>query len=96
MHAEGHAVTGAGDPFSDSSGHGTQVAGMAVGLTNGVAKRATIVAVKITGNDRVVSQETVKEGWRWAINDIKRDRPEGNRIGKAVILFPYGTPTRSK
>ena len=63
--------------------HGTNVAGMAVGDTLGVAKKATLVAAQISGHRL---PEHFKDVWRWAINDIKNK----GRTGKAVILWPRG------
>ena len=63
--------------------HGTMVAGMAVGLSLGVAKKATLVAVSMAPE---WIPEDIKDMWRWVINDVKTK----GRTGKAIILYPYG------
>ena len=58
------------------------VAGMAVGLTLGVAKKATLVAVSMAPD---WLPEDIKDMWRWVINDVKTKQ----RTGKAIILYPF-------
>ncbi|KAF1993915.1 subtilisin-like protein [Amniculicola lignicola CBS 123094] len=53
----------------DNNGHGTHVSGTIAGSTYGVAKKATLVAVKVfEGNSGQTS--TVISGFTWAVNDI--------------------------
>ncbi|KAF2275330.1 subtilisin-like protease-like protein [Westerdykella ornata] len=73
------------DVNTDNAGHGTHVAGIVGGATFGVAKRATIVAVKIfEGNSGTTS--TVIKGFEWAVNDIVAK----NRTSIAVINMSLG------
>ncbi|KAF2260681.1 subtilisin-like protease-like protein [Lojkania enalia] len=54
---------------TDNAGHGTHVAGIIGGSTYGVAKKTTLIAVKIfEGNSGTTS--TVLKGYEWAVNDI--------------------------
>lgn len=63
--------------------HGTAVAGMAVGSTLGVAKRATLVFVTLAPDSIA---EDIKYMWRVVINDVTTK----HRTGKAVIVYPFG------
>ncbi|KAL8797125.1 MAG: hypothetical protein Q9195_000592 [Heterodermia aff. obscurata] len=81
-HVEQHAQTNTVDNYRT---HGTAVAGMAVGVTLGVAKKATLVALTMAPD---WSPEDIKDMWRWVINDVKTK----HRTGKAIILYPFGSP----
>ena len=78
-----NAVNGTTD--SDNDGHGTHVAGIAVGKTYGVTKKATAVAVKVfeLGSGQV---STVINGFQWAVQDIVAK----NRTSTAVINMSLG------
>ena len=56
---------------------------MIVGAKDGVAKRTTIVSVKILDSDNIPTIDEVNEAWRWAVNDIVKQE----RVGKATINF---------
>ena len=73
--------------FEGDPRHGTIVAGMAVGRTLGVAKKAYLIAMTLPPT---WLPEDVKDMWRWAVNDVKTK----HRTGKAVILFPHGMPQK--
>lgn len=80
----GHnAVSGSTD--TDNEGHGTHVAGTAAGKTYGVAKKATIVAVKVF-DGASGSASTVINGFQWAVQDIVAK----NRTSTAVINMSLG------
>ncbi|KAL5433441.1 hypothetical protein PMIN05_008304 [Paraphaeosphaeria minitans] len=73
------------DKDTDNAGHGTHVAGIIAGKTYGVAKNATVVAVKIfEGNSGQMS--VVLDGFDWAVRDIVAK----NRTSTAVINMSLG------
>ncbi|KAF2439332.1 oryzin precursor [Karstenula rhodostoma CBS 690.94] len=73
------------DKNTDNAGHGTHVAGIMAGKTYGVAKKATVVAVKIfEGNSGQMS--VVLDGFNWAVRDIVAK----NRTSTAVINMSLG------
>ncbi|EFY95737.1 peptidase S8 family protein, Pr1D [Metarhizium robertsii] len=87
---EGRASTGwtgwAGDD-RDISGHGTHVAGTVGGVTFGVAKKATIIAVKVFHGTQT-STSIIMGGFDWAVNDIVSK----GRQDKSVINQSLGGP----
>ncbi|MFZ9697866.1 MAG: S8 family serine peptidase, partial [Ilumatobacteraceae bacterium] len=74
----------------DDCGHGTHVAGVAAGSTYGVAKKATIVPVKIFpgGSESVCNEGTTVsafiEGMQWIVADHAANTP-------AVVNLSLGT-----
>ncbi|KAF3923657.1 Oryzin [Orbilia brochopaga] len=70
---------------TDEGGHGTHVAGIAVGKTFGVAKKARVIGVKIFA-DNHSSTTVALEGFNWAIQDIVNKK----RQNKAVINMSIG------
>ncbi|KAH6999385.1 peptidase S8/S53 domain-containing protein [Ilyonectria destructans] len=72
---EGRAVWGAnfisGSPNTDEYGHGTHVAGTVAGKTFGVAKRATVVAVKVLDKTGSGTMSGAILGINWAVNNAK-------------------------
>ncbi|KAJ4420345.1 hypothetical protein N0V82_004444 [Gnomoniopsis sp. IMI 355080] len=54
---------------ADTVGHGTHVAGTIAGRTYGVAKSATVIAVKVFAGDSGTTAD-VLDGFDWAVNDI--------------------------
>ncbi|KAH7235895.1 peptidase S8/S53 domain-containing protein [Fusarium tricinctum] len=62
--------------YTDRLGHGTHVAGIIIGKTFGVAKRAKVISVKVfQGNSADLS--VIMNGIEWAVNDIiKKKRQE--------------------
>lgn len=69
----------------DTLGHGTHVAGTMVGKTYGIAKKASVVAVKVfAGSSSTTS--IIMDGYAWAINDIVSK----GRTKKAVINMSLG------
>lgn len=76
------AVTGS---TADTVGHGTHVAGTIGGTTYGVAKSATIIAVKVFQGDEGTTAD-VLDGYSWAVNDITSK----GRAGVAAISLSLG------
>lgn len=87
---QGRASTGwtgwTGDD-RDISGHGTHVAGTVGGVTFGVAKKATIIAVKVF-HGTTTSTSIIMGGFDWAVNDIVSK----GRQDKSVINQSLGGP----
>lgn len=71
----GRAVWGtnyiSGSANTDENGHGTHCAGTVGGSTYGVAKKATLVAVKVLGADGSGSNSGVISGIQWVATNAK-------------------------
>ncbi|KAL8929645.1 MAG: hypothetical protein Q9172_000324 [Xanthocarpia lactea] len=79
---DGKPVTDFGD---QNDGHGTGVTSSIVGKYYGVAKRVTIVSVKMSADADLIVED-ILDAWRWAIEDVRaRDRE-----GKAVFVLTSG------
>ncbi|PPQ76203.1 hypothetical protein CVT26_009100 [Gymnopilus dilepis] len=75
-----------GDVDDDKDGHGTHVAGIAGGTRWGVAKGATLIAVKHNGGQ----VEHFVKGIEWIITSAKsRQRP-------SVVNMSHGVPKRNR
>ncbi|WYZ45727.1 hypothetical protein EsH8_VIII_001043 [Colletotrichum jinshuiense] len=85
---EGRAEQGynaAGGEFDDTFGHGTHVAGTIGGKTYGVAKKATLVDVKVfIGRQSTTS--IILDGYQWAVEDIVAK----GRASRSVINMSLG------
>ncbi|KAK6833177.1 hypothetical protein PG987_007871 [Apiospora arundinis] len=82
-----YGYNAAGGSNVDTAGHGTHCAGTVGGSTYGVAKKATIIAVKVfTGNTAATS--VIMDGFSWAVNDIVSK----SRQNKAVVSMSLGGP----
>jgi oryzin len=69
---EGRAIPGANfvdENNTDNLGHGTHVAGTIAGKTCGVAKKASIVAVKVLGDSGAGRLSDILAGLEWVVND---------------------------
>ncbi|KAI5367427.1 putative peptidase S8/S53 domain, peptidase S8, subtilisin, Asp-active [Septoria linicola] len=77
-----------GEREGDGNGHGTHVAGTTGSSTYGVAKKTTLIAVKVLGAEGSGSNAGVLAGIDWAVNDAKSK----GRIGKAVANLSLGGP----
>lgn len=87
---EGRASNGynaVGGAFTDSVGHGTHVAGTIGSKTYGVAKKASLIAVKVFQGEQG-STSTILDGYQWAVNDI---RSKGRQNKAAINLSLGGT-----
>ena len=87
--ASGFVADGAGISTDDGCGHGTHVAGIAAGTRFGVAKKATIVPVKVFpgGSESICGRTTVDaviDGLRWIVSDHMTGEP-------AVVNLSLGT-----
>ncbi|KAK5071618.1 hypothetical protein LTS08_004640 [Lithohypha guttulata] len=85
---EGRASNGynaVGGSFTDTVGHGTHVAGTIASKTYGVAKKASVIAVKVFAGEQG-STSTILDGYQWAVNDI---RSKG-RQNKAAVNLSLG------
>ncbi|KAJ5827537.1 Peptidase S8/S53 subtilisin/kexin/sedolisin [Penicillium robsamsonii] len=71
---------------TDGNGHGTHTASTMVGTKYGVAKKATIVAVKVLDSQGSGSNSGVISGMDWAVKDAK----SRGVTGKAVMNMSLG------
>ncbi|CAI7650120.1 unnamed protein product [Penicillium viridicatum] len=71
---------------TDGNGHGTHTASTMVGSKFGVAKKATIVAVKVLGGDGGGTNSGVIAGMEWAVKDAK----SRGVTGKSVMNMSLG------
>lgn len=89
---EGRAVWGAnlvaGSPDVDENGHGTHVAGTVGGKTFGVARKATLVAVKVLKADGSGSYSGIIAGIQWAVSNATAQ----GVVKKSVINMSVGGP----
>jgi len=80
---DGRAIWGtnfvSNSPDTDEAGSGTHTAGVIVGKTIGVCKKAKIVAVKVLDSNGSGSTSRIIDGLKWAARDAQ------NRGVKAVI-----------
>jgi subtilisin family serine protease len=80
----------------DCEGHGTHVAGIAVGATKGVAKDVDVVAVKVLGCDGSGSTASVTQGVNWAITNC----PSGTKciisMSLGGVRFPHSCSAPSQ
>ncbi|CAI7678189.1 unnamed protein product [Penicillium pancosmium] len=71
---------------TDGNGHGTHTASTAVGSKFGVAKKATVVAVKVLSADGSGTNSQVISGMDWAVKDAK----SRGVTGKSVMNMSLG------
>ncbi|KAI7238190.1 hypothetical protein KC330_g2725 [Hortaea werneckii] len=88
---QGRAILGASFPSahanSDGNGHGTHVAGTNGSDTYGVAKKSTLIAVKVLSDSGSGYLSDVIAGIEWAVNNAT----ESKRIGKSVMNLSLGS-----
>ena len=75
---------------ADDEGHGTHCAGTVGGLRWGVAKEATLVAVKVLSSSGSGSYDGVIAGINWVVNN-----PPGVPNSRKVINLSLGGPAAS-
>jgi len=81
---EGRAFWGtntADNTTTDGNGHGTHCAGIAAGKTYGLAKRATLVAVKVLTDQGTGSTQGVIDGINWAVSHHNRPSVGSMSVG---------------
>jgi len=78
--------TVAGSSNTDMNGHGTHVAGTMGGTSYGLAKKCTLIAVKVLGDNGQGSTASVMAGIDWAVKDSKNN----GRIKKSVANMSLG------
>ncbi|KAJ5802085.1 uncharacterized protein N7503_004535 [Penicillium pulvis] len=71
---------------TDGNGHGTHTASTAAGSKYGVAKKASLVAVKVLGADGSGTNSGVISGMDWAVKDAK----SRGVTGKSVMNMSLG------
>ncbi|KAJ5343812.1 hypothetical protein MYU51_002353 [Penicillium brevicompactum] len=71
---------------TDGNGHGTHTASTAAGSQYGVAKKASLVAVKVLGADGSGTNSGVIAGMDWAVKDAK----SRGVTGKSVMIMSLG------
>ncbi|KAJ5559207.1 alkaline serine protease [Penicillium sp. DV-2018c] len=71
---------------TDGNGHGTHTASTAAGAKYGVAKKASVVAVKVLGADGSGTNSQVIAGMEWAVKDAK----SRGATGKSVMNMSLG------
>ncbi|UNI25020.1 Oryzin [Purpureocillium takamizusanense] len=87
---EGRASKGynaAGGEFEDTLGHGTHVSGTIASKSYGVAKKASIIAVKVF-QGRTADTSVILDGYQWAVKDIISKK----RQSRSVINMSLGGP----
>ena len=88
---QGRAVLGASFPSSqinsDGNGHGTHVAGIIGSATYGVAKKSTLIAVKVLSDSGSGYLSDVIAGIEWSVNNATASK----RIGKSVMNLSLGS-----
>jgi subtilisin family serine protease len=77
------------DGTKDGNGHGTHCAGTIGSKTYGVAKNATLIAVKVLDNQGSGSTSNVIAGINWAANDAKKSNVAAGKI-KSVANMSLG------
>ncbi|MEY2435129.1 MAG: serine protease AprX, partial [Acidimicrobiaceae bacterium] len=93
--AGGVDLTGEGDPFQDSYGHGTFVSGLIAGngassqgAYVGEAPGASLASIKVAGATGVTDLATVIGGVQWAVNNRKALSIGVLNISMGAVPFP--------
>lgn len=76
----------AGESATDGNGHGTHVAGTTGGTTYGVAKRTTLIGVKVLSSSGSGSNSGVLAGIDWAVSNARSN----GRTSRSVINMSLG------
>lgn len=78
-----------GSSSQDHLSHGTHVAATIAGRTYGVAKLASIIAVKVFDRSLSSTTSTVMDGYVWAVNNITATP---GRAARSVVSLSLGGP----
>ncbi|MFD8695494.1 S8 family peptidase [Kitasatospora purpeofusca] len=74
-----------GEDDSDANGQGTHLAGIVAGRKYGVAKKATVIAVKVANASGTVEPKALVKGLEWTAEQAKASgRPSVALIGAAL------------
>lgn len=86
----GRAIQGAnfvdGESIADGNGHGTHCSGTTASSTYGVAKKATVIGVKVLDSAGSGYNSDILAGINWAINDAKTRAG----VSRSVISMSLG------
>lgn len=86
---EGRAINGANfvlnETYTDHDGHGTHLAGVIGGKTYGVAKKVTIISVKVADASGSSTGEAMLSGYEWIVKDAKK-----RGVNKCVVNISRG------
>ncbi|HUR73608.1 MAG TPA: S8 family peptidase [Sporichthya sp.] len=88
--AAGYSLIKDGNGTNDCNGHGTHVAGTVGGAKYGVAKRVTIVPVRVMGCDGAGSTSTIISALEWVVA-----QKQANHKPAVVNLSLGGSPSTS-
>ncbi|XP_074660475.1 aqualysin-1-like [Tubulanus polymorphus] len=80
----------ADDSPDDYFGHGTALAGIALGRFFGVAKNANGIAVKVLAADGIGSTISVVSGIGWAIRNHREKQRNNPNVQKSIIKISVG------
>lgn len=86
----GRAIQGAnfvaGESIADGNGHGTHCSGTTASSTYGVAKKATVIGVKVLDSAGQGYTSDILAGINWAIGDAK----SRGGVGRSVMSMSFG------
>lgn len=77
--------------IQDETGHGTHIAGIVGGRTYGVAKRASLIGVKVVDAKRQLRTSWVLDGLRFAVQDIHDKRSKKLAVVH-VSVYMHSSP----
>lgn len=72
---------------SDLNGHGSHVSGIVAGTTFGVAKKASLVAVKVMGKGGTGNNAGIIGGIQWVVSHAKRNGHAARSVCMPLTYF---------